>query len=259
MENSMKKNVLLIITVLFVGLGVVGGTYAWFSNNIETTNEIYNVATSCFLIDYNINNTDNSQDITGTMFPSGTVSGGLSGRVGLRTNANCNLDGVGTLKLHVNGNNATSGTLTTSASSYCEDRSTLQPIPGISTQAACTSASGRWQGYGDSYCESNITLERLTNYNSSNCASNNGTWKSGGSPLKYAVYDNASATGTPLSKGYITSGNIGGDVTILNNISITSTQQYYYIFIWLDGYLTDSTYSNLPFSGYISAEAEQAH
>lgn len=257
MENNMKKNILLVVTVILVGLGVAGGTYAWISNSLGVNNGVYNVGTHCFLIDYNINNTDNSQDITGTMFPTGTISGGLSGRVGLKTNSSCSVDGVGELKLYVN--SATDSKLTTSATSYCENRKTLESISGISTEVACASAGGRWRGYSDSYCESKTTLERLPNYNSSNCASNNGTWKSGGSPLKYAVYDNASATGTPLSKGYITSGNIGGDVTIYDNIPITSTQQYYYIFIWLDGYLTDSTYSNLSFSGYISASAEQAH
>ena len=149
-------------------------------------------------------------------------------------------------------------TLTTPATSYCQDRSTLEPISGISTQEACTTAGGRWQGYGDNYCESNATYERLTDYSdSSSCASHSGTWTSGGSPLKYAVYDNATGTGTPLSKGKILSTDIANDITVYSNFSIDKTQKYYYIFIWLDGYLTDDNHTDLPFSGQVNASAIQ--
>ena len=254
MENNIKKNVLLIITVLLVGLGLAGGTYAWFSSAATITNGNYATDTHCFDVTY----TDNTDQITGTMFPSGVASSGLSGRVGLKANTNCNLAGIGTLKLHIN--SETSSTLTTSTSSYCENRSTLEPISGVSTEAACKTAGGRWRGYGDSYCESNTTLERLTTpTDSASCTSAGGTWKSGGSPLKYAVYNNANGTGYPLSKGYITSSDIGNDITIYDEFIIDTTQHYYYIFIWLDGYLVDNTVNNLPFSGYISASAIQTN
>ena len=252
MNDIKKKNIIMTIAVLLVGLGIAGGTYAYLTQSITTTNNTYNVETHCFTIDY----TGGTQEITGTLFPSGTVSKGLSGSVSMKVNDACNLAGKGTLTLHING--STSSKLTTPASSYCEDRSTLEPIAGISTKANCDTAGGRWQGYGDSYCESNTNYERLTAYtDSSSCSSHGGTWTSGGSPLKYAVYANATGTGTPLSKGKITSSNIGSTVEIYNNFAIDRTQKYYYIFIWVDGYLTDATYVNLPFSGYITAEATQ--
>ena len=253
-----NKNFILLITVLFVGLALAGGTYAFLTSSVNITNNVYNTVTGCFNVDYTIDNGDNTQDITGTLFPSTNASGGLNGRVGIKANTTCGLNGIGTLKLHIN--SETSSTFMTSASSYCEDRGTMEPITGISTEADCQTTGGRWRGYGDSYCESNTTLERLTDYtDSSSCANHSGTWKSGGSPLKYAVYSNATATGAPLSKGYITAADIGNDVTIYDGFIVDATQDYYYVFIWLDGYLVDNSVNNLSFGGYIKAEAVQAN
>ena len=255
--NNTKKLIGAIIGVIMFAALIAGATYAALSRTVNTTNETQNVASLCFLIDYNINNTDGTQDITGTMFPSGTIAKGLNGRVGLKINSSCTLNGTGTLKLHIN--NTTSSALTTPAASYCENRKTLEKIDGITTASDCSTAGGRWRGYGDSYCENPNTLERMPDYTTqSDCTSNNGSWKTGGSPLKYAVYDNATLTGNPIAKGPITSSNIGNDITLKDNIEITSTQQYYYIYIWLDGYQTDNTYTELPFSGYIKAEAIQS-
>ncbi len=252
------KNIVLLVIVLFMGMALAGGTYAWLNNAINVTNGVYNVASTCFLIDYSIDNGDGTQDISGTLFPTDIISDGLSGRVGFKINNNCSLDGLGTLNLHIN--SSSSSTLMANVLSYCENRSTLEPINGITNEAACTSAGGRWRGYADSYCESNATLERLVDYtNSESCTSHGGTWKSGGSPLKYAVYDNSAGTGTPLAKGYIESTDIGNDKIIYDNFTISSTQKYYYIFIWLDGYLVDNTVTNLPFSGYINASAIQVN
>ncbi len=264
-----KKLIIAMIIVTLICLGVAGATYAYLTLATNVTNAAYNLGTHCFTIDYNINNVDGSQDITGTLFPSGTVTGGLTGRVGMKINNNCDINGIGTIKLHINGNNATSATLTSSANSYCEDRSTLEPMTGNdapSTKADCDTAGGRWQSYGESYCENNNTLERMIGYtNSSSCTSNGGTWitcsnnNCNVSPLKYAIYDNSAGTGTPLDKGTIVSTDIGDDISIYDGFTISKTQDYtyYYIFIWLDGYLTNASYVNLPFSGYITAEAVQ--
>ena len=253
-----NKSVLLVIAILFIGLSLAGGTYAYLTMAANVTNGNYNTNTTCFNIDYNISNEGSGQDITGTMFPSSGPSGGLSGRVGLKVNASCSTNGLGTLKLHIN--SSTSSSLMTSASSYCQNRKTLEAISGISTEEACTTAGGRWQGYGDSFCENQVTLQRMTDYTTENaCTSAGGTWKSGGSPLKYAVYDNNAATGAPLSKGYITSSDIDTDKVIYTDFIIDSTQAYYYIFIWLDGYLVDNDVNDLPFSGYIKTEANQAN
>lgn len=258
MNDIKKKNVLLSIAVIMIGLMFSGGTYAYLARTVNTTNQIYNAKSLCFLIDYNINNVSNGQDISGTLFPSEGINGGLTGRVGLKVNSSCNLSGTGTLKLHIN--NGTSSSLMTPATSYCEDRSTLEKINGITTETACKAdnVKGRWRGYGDSYCENPNTLERMPDYKtSSTCTSHSGTWTSGGSPLKYAIYDNATMSGNPISKGRITSNDINNDITIKDNISITTEQKYFYIYIWLDGYQTDNTFTELPFSGYISASAIQ--
>ena len=252
-----NKSILLVITILLIGLSLAGGTYAYLTMAASVTNGNYNTQTTCFNIDYNISNEGSGQDISGTLFPSANASGGLSGRVGLKATASCALNGLGTLKLHIN--SSTSSSLMTSASSYCQDRKTLEPISGITTEEACTTAGGRWRGYGDAYCESNSTLERLTTpTDNESCTSAGGTWKTGGSPLKYAVYANNAGTGAPLSKGYIESTDINTDKVIYDNFVIDTNQKYYYIFIWIDGYLVDNAINNLPFSGYINASANQA-
>ena len=256
MNSDMKKNIILAIFVIFGGLMIAGGTYAWLTNTVSVTNGVHNVGMHCFLIDYNINNVSGGQDITGTLFPSENASGGLNGRVGLKTSSSCDVNGEGTLKLHVN---AANNALLTNSSSYCESRKTMEPITEITTKADCDTAGERWRGYGDSYCENPNTLARLVDYtDQSSCTNNGGVWRTGGSPLKYAVYDNASATGTPLSVGSIVSADVGNDKVILEGISINSTQKYYYIYVWLDGYLIDDSVAEFTFNAYISASAVQS-
>ncbi len=251
-----KKNIILIIAVFFVGIALAGGTYAYLTSTLNVTNGNYNTITGCFDITYNINNVTSGQDITGTMFPSSGPSGGLSGRVGIKTTNACNINGTGELKLHIN--SGTSSSLMSPSQSYCEDRRTLEAMSGVTTEAACDTAGGRWRGYGDAYCENNATLQRLTDYTTqSDCTSNGGSWKTGGSPLKYAIYDNASATGTPLSVGRIASTDIGNDITIYENFLINNTQAYYHIFIWMDGYLIGNSDNTASFDGYITASAIQ--
>lgn len=255
-KDIKKKNIILSIVVLLIGLFVVGGTYAWLTGTLTVNNGNYTAMSDCFLIDYNINNSDNTQDITGTLFPTSNASKGLNGRVGLKVNSSCNTYGTGTIKLHVD--NTTNSILTTPIASYCESKKTLQKIDGISTKETCTAANGIWRGYGDSYCENPNTLERIIEYTTqSDCESNGGSWTTGGSPLKYALYYNEYVLGTPISVGHISSSDIGHDITLKDDIVITDSQDYYYIYVWLDGYMTDNTFSNLSFSGSISASAIQ--
>ena len=225
MKNIRNKYILMAAVVILVGLAVAGGTYAWLSASLNVTNGNSSGQTHCFLIDYNIDNagSGNGQSITGLLFPGSGPAKGLTGRVGLKVNSSCSLNGTGTLKLHINsGTSSVFGTV------------------------------------GEAHCENSTTLETLNDYKTSSACSGHGTWTSSTTPLKYAVYSNNAATGTPLSVGYITTSDIGNDKTIYNNISITSTQAYYYIFIWLDGYMTDNTFTDLSFDGYISASAVQA-
>ena len=257
MNNPRSKKILIIFAIAFIGLSLVGSTYAYLTMSLNVNNGTYNnVTTHCFGVTYNAQNIDGSTDITGTLFPSGTSKKGLTGRVGFSSDPTCSLTGLGTINLNIA--NGTSSTLTTPASSYCESRSTLEPIPEYTTEAACTTAGERWRGYGDSYCENPNTLERLEDYTSqSDCTSNGGNWTSGGSPLKYAVYTSTDTNATPVSVGRINTSDIGNTVTIYNNFAVINTMSYYYIYIWLDGYLTDNTYTNLPFSATISASVSQ--
>ncbi|MBR7042265.1 MAG: hypothetical protein IKI04_02065 [Bacilli bacterium] len=252
-DNNIK--ILIIVSIAIIGISIIGGTYAYLTMSVNVTNGTYNnVGTYCLDINYSINNVDNTQDITGTLFPSGTINKGLNGRVGIKTASGCAPTAKGLLKLHID--SSTDPQLTAPASSYCESRSTLEALTEYTTESACTTAGGRWRDYGGAYCENPNTLERLPDYmTESDCTSHSGTWTSGGSPLKYAVFNTTEANATPVSVGKINTTDIGNDVTIYNNFTITATQAYYYIYIWLDGYLTDNSHTSLPFVGTISAEA----
>ena len=222
LSEGKGKYIVLTIAIIVIGLSIAGGTYAWLTQAANVTNANYNVSSHCFSVEYTINNQDNTQDITGTLFPGSGPSKGLSGRVGLKTGTGCSLNANGTLKLHLN-----SGTST------------------------------RFGTVAEGHCENEETYETLNDYTTSSECFGHGTWTTTSTVLKYAVYDNSTATGSPLGAGYITTSDIGADKIIAENLPITTTQAYYYIFIWLDGYLTDNTYTELPLSGYIKAEATQ--
>ena len=213
-----KKYIIFTIGIILLGSMVAGGTYAYLSRTVTVTSGSANLSTHCFLIDYNINNQDNSQDISGILFPSANASGGLGGRVGLKTNSACTLQGTGTLKLHF-----TSGEVGSNASGHCENATTLETLKDYTTSSAC---------------------------------SGHGSWVTNGTPLKYAVYNNSSLT-SPLRVGYIRSTDIGNDITVYDNFTITSTESYYYVYIWLDGYISGDDYTDINFAGYVSASATQ--
>ena len=264
MYKESKKNMILLLIVLLVGFAISGGTYAYLSYSINVTNGTFSGMTECFNIDYNINNQDGSTNITGTLFPSSTPSSGLNGRVGLKISDSCNIYGTGALKLHINSETDQNLTIPVQES-YCISRKTLEKIDGITTKEACIAENvkGRWMDYTANYCENPNTLERLVDYTTqSDCTSHNGSWKTWSnsiSPLKYAVYYNNTDTlaNLPVSVGYINTNDIGKDVNIYNNFSVTNSQDYYYIYIWVDGYLTDNSINNLPFSGNITASITQ--
>ena len=252
-----NKNILIIVAIALIGLTLVGSTYAYLTFSLDITNDNYNnISTHCFGITYNVNNVDGSTDITGTLFPSSAPTKGLNGRVGFSSDETCSITGLGTIKLNIA--STTSSTLTTPASSYCESRSTLEPMTEYTTESSCNEAGGRWRGYGDAYCENPNTLVRMEDYTTeSECTTNSGSWVTGGSPLKYAVYTSTDANASPVSVGRINSTDIGNTITIYDNFSVTPTMTYYYIYIWLDGYLTDNTHTNLPFNANITASVRQ--
>ena len=257
MNDIKKKNIVLSVVVMLIGLMVAGGTYAFLYVQANVTNTNYIGVSTCFLIDYDIDNGDNTQNITGTLFPSLGPSDGLNGRVGLKINADCSVNGTGTLKIHIN--NGTSASLMQKATSHCEDKKTGEVLSTYANASTCSSAGGKWRDYPASYCEDKNTLQRLKEYTTSaSCTSHNGNWITNGSPLKYAVYNTNDTNTNPIKVGYITSSSIGSDVVIHDTIELTHSEQLFYIYIWLDGYLTDNSHADLAFDGYISASATQS-
>lgn len=280
MNDNKRKKILLVVGIILACVLVVGGTYAYLTFSVSVTNGTISGNVECFQIDYSIlnqdvdcslmaditgdgeindddlnylmdyvngnssecNNCDISGDgevngidllrmkrcldnkITGTLFPSAGPSGGLSGRIKINVNESCNVTATGTLYLNVD--SGTSTALVQTVADHCEDKITLETLNDYTTSAECTADSSRM-------------------------------WVSTGTGLKYAVYSNADATGTPLNVGYITSSDIGGDIPIYSDFTVDTTASSYYIFIWMDGYITDSTYTELPFGGYIHASVLQ--
>ena len=256
MDEIKKKSLILSIVVLLIGLLVVGGTYAYLFVTANITNTNYVGVSTCFLVNYDIDNGDNTETITGTLVPSLGPSGGLGGRVGLKINDECDVYGTGTLKIHVN--SGVDGHLMEKATSHCEDKKTGDILTSYSNASSCSAASGKWKDYPANYCEDVNTLQVLKSYDTqASCTAHNGNWVTNKSPLKYAVYNSSNTNTNPVSVGYITSSSINGDVTIYTDIELTHTMQYFYIYIWLDGTLTDNTLANIPFSGYIQANANQ--
>ena len=278
--NNKNKKILIFGIILGVVL-IAGGTYAFLTIALNVQNGNVNGKLECFQINYNacnlwdvngdgvidtndsaalndyfngtvnenyiyrdlngdgaINNldatlfsdclngtqTNNSVgDLRGTLFPSTEITGGLFGSLAMGVNSACNITGTGTIYLHVG-----------------------------------TESSVTLLRKTDGHCENPTTLETLTSYTSSNeCLTDGNKWVTDGSALKYAVYDNAVGTGVPLSVGYITGGDIGEDISLYTGFDVNSTNNRYYMFIWLDGNLTNEDYEDLPFSGYIHASVVQ--
>ena len=215
--NKSNKLVVSLLMILVVAL-VAGGTYVWLVITASTTNGVYNLSSTCFVVDY----VDNTDQITGTMFPSADHTKGLTGGLSMKINNSCNVEGKGALYLHVN---SASTKLLTTAAAHCENPTTLTTMKEYKTSASCTSAGG--------------------------------SWTTTGKVLKYAIYDNPEGTGTPVKVGYY-SGSNGDNQLLHSDFNITKTQLNYYVYFWLDGYITDNTYTNLTFSGYIYTTATQS-
>lgn len=221
--NSKKRKILIIVLIIFLGLLILGGTYAFLSYALSVENGNYSGKVECFKINYSTLNEDGTEKITGTLFPSINASNGLSGMVSLGIDESCNVNATGSLYMHVS--EGTSVTL-------------LQTVR--------------------EHCENSLTLETIDEYdNSSDCTDANGIWVTNGTALKYAVYNNNSANGNPLDSGYITANDIGDDILVYTNFDVNYTMNSYYIYIWMDGYLMDDNYTNLPFGGYIHASISQ--
>jgi len=228
-----KKNIIITIAVVCGLLVVAGITYAAITLNLFVSNSVYNTKTACFNIDYSIANGDGTSNISGLLFPglNAGASEGLKGKVSMKINSSCSgVRGIGSLYLHLNelsGDNLTNELklMSTVTTAHCEDNTTLQTLNDYTTE--------------------------------SDCNLHGGAWVTSTSALKYAIYDNNTASGIPLKTGTISSSTTNTDILLYDYIPVTSTNKNLYVFIWLDGYLTDNTYTNLAFSGYIKASATQ--
>ena len=219
-NKNINKNTILLVIILLLGLIIAGGTFAWLTATLNVTRGTYNVASTCFMVDY----TDNTQTLSGTLFPSVGPNKGLSGSVSMKINSSCLVLGKGTLYLHVN--DGTSTKFGAVVDAHCENPSTYITIPDYATSSTCTT--------------------------------NGGVWVTNGTALKYAIYDNNTFTGSPLAKGYFSNSWINNDGTLYSNFDVLHTAKTYYIYVWLDGYVSDNTYTELPFNGYIKAVVEQS-
>ena len=75
------------------------------------------------------------------------------------------------------------------------------------------------------------------------------------SALKYAVSPNAG--GEPVvSSGVINAENT--DITLYTGFNVLALPVTQYVFVWLDGEIADDAYTNVTFSGYITASAVQS-
>ena len=118
-----KKNIVLLIAVVIVGMLVAGGTYAVLLSTMNVTNGNYSSKVDCFTINY-----DKGQNITGTLFPAVDYNGGLSSSVSLSISSSCAITGTGNLIIHID--DETSETLLGEVSGHCEERETLKYLSG---------------------------------------------------------------------------------------------------------------------------------
>jgi len=220
--NVNKKNKYLFIIMIVLVVLLVGGTLAYLIIDILVYNDTYNTVTTCLEVDYDISNDDGTIPISGDMFPSHSALSGLNGKVGLKIKDNCSLEGIGTLSLNVV---TASSTLIQRVDGHCENSKTLETLSYIKSGAECV-------------------------------ANSDNIWVSNGTALKYAVYDTDEIVDgvLPVSVGYI---NKTGKIDIYNDFPVTKNNVNYYIYIWLDGNVSDNSYAGLSFNGNISSKVVQ--
>lgn len=214
-----KKNMILALIVLCIGLITVGGTYAAFMMTLNASiinGGVYEDSTQCFDIIY-----DAGEDIKGILFPTASSENGLQGSLTVGVDKNCKVTAEVTLNLIVGEESDSRGKLT----------QTVAP-----------------------HCENSVTLQTLKNYNSDSatCSNNGGIWVESGTALKYAVFKNSDTL--PLSVGYIN--DVGTTLGILTD-TVSTSNNVYTVKVWLDGNLSDNTYANQSFMGRIQTKVQQ--
>lgn len=227
-----KKNIFLFIGIMMLGLLAGGATYAYLVSGTSINNGNYLYNTSCFNIFYDITNDGgDTSNLSGTLVPSHNALGGLYGKITLGLSSECNLKAVGNIYLQVQ-----------DMGLYGSD-TLIQTIDG--------------------HCEEPDTLVFFDEENEFWCESAGMSWITGGTALKYAIYDGDVISKKPVKVGYIDrydeyinmySFNI--DATALDDTD-EDTISNYYVYIWLDGNLSNNTYSGIPFRGRIFADVVQ--
>lgn len=159
---------------------------------------------------------DTSSMINGVLFPVSSYDDGIFGSVAIGMDASCETDVNGNIYMNV--------------------------VSASSTLVQTVSA----------HCENSKTLETLTNYtDSSSCtAQTNGIWVTDGTALKYAFVKENSTE--PYLVGYIKS---TGKTTLYSNFLLSTTTERYYLYIWLDGNLSDNSYTSLQVMVDMTADA----
>lgn len=212
-----RKNVFISIFVILIGLIIAGATYAYLSLAADITNGIIIGETPCFIVNYDISNGDGTSNITGSLFPSMTYRGGLSGVVSIGIDQSCDITGVGNIYMNVV---SVGSALTKTVSAHCENSTDLSTLTEYTTSSSCTDA--------------------------------NGIWVTSGTALKYAFYNSTIAD--PVKVGYITG---AGEITLNSNFTLSDPPIQYYVYIWLDGEISDNSYSSSSFNGYIHSDVTQ--
>lgn len=290
-----RKKIILSIGIIFAGLLIVGGTYAAIVTAAKVSNGNYNTITSCLIVDYNIDNGDNTKNITGTLFPSRRPSGGLMGKVSMKINSECDVTGKGTLYLHIN--DITSSLFANRNNlGNCENATTLETMNQYKNKGDCEAASGIWRcgtaikyaifssddttqepikvgyaGFHPSLLLGDVNSDGTITSDDANVINNYVTGSVTSIDERVADVDfncSVDATDESIIRAGVTNGYLGSypikivdnglDYNIYTDFDVTNdTTLNFYIYIWLDGYMSDNSYASLPFSGYIHAEVTQ--
>lgn len=217
---SNKHKILFGVGIILISLVIVGGTFAFLIFDVDIFNKNIASSTACFDIIYDAHN--DTSPITGTLIPSSGPAGGLSGKVSIGMDANCNISGYGYFYLNIT---TGSDILFQNVVPHCEDSRTLKTLVDYTDQTSCEEDS-------------------------------NNKWVTDGTALKYVVYDTETVTSTssPLSSGYI---NSLGKLELYTDFSISHELVDYYVYVWLDGNLSDNSYANQLINGEVSATVSQ--
>lgn len=240
----MKRTIIFISLILFFLMIIIGTlTYVYLYKDYDTK-------TNCLIITYGINVKRGTSKINTLMPSSITIKDGLKTGIKIKLKDECLQGTTANLILHIN--KETNQLLTTTSSSYCKIDSSKNTTL---TKELCNRSGGTWFGLNDYYCENPQSLERMGKYLTyNNCIKNNGSWTQPESPLRYAVYDSENEESLPYTFGKIYPEDIGKDITISSEMPINDPEKQYYIYIWLDKNVIDSTYEGLTFDATLSVK-----